>query len=125
MWYFSKSTNGFYNKEVNGSDIPKDVVVVPEHEYLKLRGKSLSTNLEGFPVILECVDTLDSIILQERVWRDGELLRADIEIYKVQDSDSKAKGSISDWRAYRKSLRGWPENKDFPNKDFRPAAPDA
>lgn len=61
---------------------------------------------------------------QERLWRDSELDRADIELYKVQDSDPKAKGSVSGWREYRKALRAYPESEGFPNQESRPVAPD-
>lgn len=61
---------------------------------------------------------------EERVWRNAELIRADIVLNKVQDSDPKAVGSVSDWRNYRKSLRAWPEHQDFPKTEFRPKAPD-
>lgn len=61
----------------------------------------------------------------ERVWRNSELIRADIELNKVQDTDSKAVGSVAAWRDYRKALRAWPENVNFPVKNSRPKAPDA
>ena len=61
----------------------------------------------------------------EKAWRDSELIRADIELYKVQDSDPKAVGTVAGWREYRKALRAWPEHKDFPNKEKRPVSPDA
>ena len=61
----------------------------------------------------------------ERAWRDSELIRADIELYKVQDIDPKAVGTVAGWREYRKALRAWPEHKDFPNKEKRPVSPDA
>ena len=62
---------------------------------------------------------------QERSWRDAELIRADIELNKVQDSDPKSVGSVSQWREYRKALRSYPESEGFPNKDLRPVSPDA
>ena len=62
---------------------------------------------------------------RERQWRDAELARADIELFKVQDSDPKAVGSVADWRQYRKELRAWPEHEGFPSKANRPKAPDA
>lgn len=60
----------------------------------------------------------------ERLWRDSELTRADVELYKAQDSDPKSVGSVSDWRFYRKALRAWPESKGFPKEAHRPVAPD-
>lgn len=67
----------------------------------------------------------DNTEAEERLWRDSELARADIELYKVQDSDPKAKGSVSEWREYRKALRAYPESEVFPNQESRPVAPDA
>lgn len=61
----------------------------------------------------------------ELSWLDVELIRASNELDKVQDSDPKSVGSVSDWRNYRKALRSWPEALSFPNKEFRPKAPDA
>ena len=60
----------------------------------------------------------------ERIWRDSELLRSDIELYKAQDADPKSVGSVTDWRFYRKALRAWPESKGFPKEAYRPIAPD-
>lgn len=63
-------------------------------------------------------------ITTERLWRDAELTRSDIEIFKVQDSDPKSKGAVAQWREYRKALRAWPALGEFPDKTKRPAAPD-
>ena len=71
------------------------------------------------------VSSLDMEKLLERGWRNKELVRSDIELNKVQDTDPQAKGTVSQWREYRKALRAWPENKDFPNKGKRPVSPDA
>lgn len=60
----------------------------------------------------------------ERSWRDSELIRADIELCKVQDSDPKAVGTVAGWREYRKALRAWPEHESFPDSAQRPVAPD-
>jgi len=68
---------------------------------------------------------VDPTEIQERLWRDSELARADIELYKVQDSDPKSKGSVSEWREYRKALRAYPESEGFTNQESRPVAPDA
>lgn len=57
-----------------------------------------------------------------RIWRDGELERADIELLKAEDGDGT--GTPSEWRAYRRALRAWPESPEFPSQGSRPAAPD-
>lgn len=50
---------------------------------------------------------------EERIWRNSELSRADIELLKVQDGDGT--GLVSDWRAYRVALRNYPQQEGFPN----------
>ncbi len=70
------------------------------------------------------VEELSLRIDKERMWRNMELVRADEELNKVQDSDSKARGSVADWRTYRKLLRSLPEHPSFPDVSARPQAPD-
>jgi len=86
-------------------------------------GASLDLGHNGKVILTQQSDNLDKTA-SERGWRNLELLRSDIELFKVQDADPKSACSVSDWRAYRKLLRGWPEHGDFPNKEFRPTAPD-
>lgn len=128
MYYFSESQPGFLIGSINKT-LPKDAIKLTEQQYQNL----LIKQVEGFEVkvvdgvVLSLIPPQDQeyLKLSERFWRDLEIKRADIELYKVQDSDSKCFGSVSDWRNYRKSLRSWPEQPNFPNKEFRPVAPDA
>ncbi len=66
--------------------------------------------------------SLDSEEVVERVWRDGELKRADIELNKSQDGDGF--GTVKQWRDYRKALRAYPSVEGFPSSGLRPVAPD-
>lgn len=61
----------------------------------------------------------------ERHWRDLEIIRADNEIRKHEDQDPNIIASISGWRTYRVSLRGWPQSEFFPNPSERPKSPEA
>ena len=133
--YFSASSLAFYPEDFKkdyekSRTWPVDTVLVsPEtfDEYAlqeKPIGKRLSSE-NGFPAWVDDTPTKLQDTANERGWRNMELGRADIELYKVQDSDNKSTGSVSDWRSYRKALRSWPEHKDFPNNRFRPKAPDA
>lgn len=88
-------------------------------------GKQIVKGEDGRPKLATANSDSTYIVNSERSWRDKELSRTDIEIYKVQDSDTNSTGTISQWREYRKALRAWPQHKDFPNKDSRPKAPDA
>lgn len=67
---------------------------------------------------------VEALERNERGWRDIELVRADYELNKVQDSDPKSVGTVGDWRAYRKALRGLTEMEGFPVSHVRPVAPD-
>lgn len=69
------------------------------------------------------VPTYEENSFVERMWRDSELNRADIELNKVQDG--MGTGTVSAWREYRCSLRDWPESPNFPDSTKRPIAPDA
>jgi len=58
----------------------------------------------------------------ERQWRNIELIRADEELNKVQDADSKARGTVAQWREYRRALRNYPESEGFASGS-RPVSP--
>lgn len=50
QYFFSPSTKGFYNKEVNGSNIPEDAKAVPYPVYVGLLGKHVVPDGNGDPV---------------------------------------------------------------------------
>lgn len=58
----------------------------------------------------------------QRLWRNAELARADVQLNKVQDG-VKGIGTVDAWRKYRMALRDWPASDTFP--DVTPEAPDA
>lgn len=127
--YYSRTTNGFYVEDLNKGNLPSDAVPISYDHYKSLllgvaTGQYITSNAVGYPALEAVVVSAEQACKVERNWRNEELMRADIELYKVQDSDPKSEGSVSDWRSYRKLLRSWPENKNFPNKDFRPKSPD-
>lgn len=123
--YFSVDTQGFYHEGLH-KNIPADAFEISQKDYndyyTKLCNGFKATLVEGVITFTQQVLADDG--KEERAWRDFELQRADLELYKVQDSDPKAFGSVSQWREYRKQLRAWPESEKFPDKTFRPEAPD-
>ena len=126
--YYSESTKGFYLSEINGNNLPQDCVEISKDKYKELlkgqsENKQIISDSAGNPTLVD--HKTEHTSTYERCWRDSELVRADIEIYKVQDSDPEAVGTVAGWREYRKALRAWPEHRDFPNKEKRPVAPDA
>lgn len=128
--YYSLETGGFYDTDFAKYKLPQDAVEISKEQYRQLKSgifsnKFVSISQEGHFVFSDKKMTFEEETNTEILWIDLELNRARDELEKVQDSDPKATGSVSDWRAYRKSLRAWPENQNFPNKEFRPKAPDA
>jgi hypothetical protein len=124
VYYYSPTTGGFYNTEVN-TNIPVDAISISRKEYTELLDKQSDGHIIEFTEngVFTIVPDKD-LTFSERSWRDFELTRSDVELYKVQDSDPNAIGTVSDWRNYRKALRAWPEHEHFPDKAYRPIPPE-
>lgn len=133
-YFYSNNSKGFYVEEffpdyVAAGTLPDDLVELTESDYRKAQeilnaGHPIHVSPHGVRKGNLQVNPKDAEE-DERGWRNMELARADIELFKVQDSDPKAVGSVADWRQYRKELRAWPEHEGFPSKANRPKAPDA
>lgn len=126
--YYDPKSSGIYQTNIH-KRIPQGSVEISEEMRWKIVNASsdglLITVLNDEITFSESETVPNTLVNDERFWRDSELFRSDIELYKVQDSDAKGVGSVSDWRVYRKLLRMWPENANFPTIEFRPKAPDA
>ena len=125
--YYDPETSGFYQDDVH-KIIPPSAIEITDQQRWELLAGQTGKNIavvDGDVVLSDVVKTIESIFQEERDWRDNELQKADIELYKVQDSDPKSRGTVTQWREYRKSLRAWPDNKNFPNKEYRPTSPDS
>lgn len=125
-YFYSKTTGGFYIDEIHDT-MPSDVKEITEVNYNQLladqtAGKTIAGDASGNPIAVTVAPTLDELSAIERYWRDSQLDYADIELNKVQDSDSKANGTVGDWRDYRKVLRAYPDSTGFP-QGTRPVAP--
>ena len=134
-YYYSKTTNSFYPKEFKKSYIsanswPADATPVSDEVFKTFSGNPPPCMVRGFdndgmPTWCEKETPTDiENINVENFWVTSELARIRDEIEKLQDSDRSAFGTISEWRAYRKAVRAWNQNKDFPEKMCRPKSPD-
>lgn len=61
--FYSKSTRGFYDPQLHGSNIPSDCVEVSLQDYDALfagqsEGKDIVPNADGYPVLVERVKTV-------------------------------------------------------------------
>lgn len=127
--FYSAHTRGFYFKNIHGANIPKDALKIDPLLYKALQEGQKDNNVivpdgSGMPVLSQQQTTKEEDSALEVQWIEEEMIRIRDELEKVQDFDPKAKGSVGDWRNYRKAIRSWSESSDFPNKDKRPAPPD-
>lgn len=126
--YFDPVSKGFYQTDIH-RNIPLGSIEISDSE----RWQLIEGTSNGMEIVV--VDGIVSLTnkkqsetdksVSERLWRNSELERSDIELNKVQDSDPKAKGTVTQWREYRKALRSLPEHEKFPSVEARPVAPDA
>jgi len=102
---------------IGGTSIPKDK---SNRHYRKMLEEVTAGKAEIAPFDHQAKARQDAINV-ERQWRNGELQRADIEVFKAEDTAGAF--NAEDWRSYRQTLRAWPASPDFPDSAKRPAAP--
>jgi len=134
--YFSPSTCGAYTLEINGENMPADVVEVAESVWLSLLDelsrspKKMSSRPNGQPVLID-PPPLDAEALAEteRAWRDAQLALTDPLVSRHRDeieeggATSITAEQYAELQAYRRQLRDWPQGSQFPFAEHRPIAP--
>lgn len=134
--YFSPSTCGAYTLEINGENMPADVVEVAESVWLSLLDelsrspKKMSSRPNGQPVLID-PPPLDAEALAEteRAWRDAQLALTDPLVSRHRDeieeggATSITAEQYAELQAYRRQLRDWPQGSQFPFAQHRPIAP--
>jgi hypothetical protein len=126
--YYSASVNGFFHEGLQ-DNFPSDSVEISKDTYEELQLAAtlmhrIVPNEFGYPS-LESIPETDPRSWNEKIWVEQELQKVRDELEKVQDSDTNAVGSVSTWRTYRKALRAWQDNENFPNVEFRPKYKDS
>lgn len=124
--FYNPEDEGFYHDGIQSS-IPDSAIQISEKQYKDFRyeqskGKVVKLVDNNF-IYSPREITKQEVESLEDIWVSSELVVAGEELDKVQDSDPKAFGTVSQWREYRKALRAWPDHKDFPNKESRPVSP--
>ena len=123
MIYYSKTTNGFYTKEIHGTDVPTDCVQITEQQHASLlgeqtQGKQIVSDKNGYPIAiipLNVFSTWEEI----RVKRDFLLKNSDWSVAE----DATPKPSKEVWLAYRNSLRNIPNLFKTPEEVVWPEKP--
>lgn len=71
--YYSKSTNGFYTREIHGDNIPEDAVEITTEEHAALlegqsQGKLIQADANGRPVLVDPPPPTEAELVAE-AWR--------------------------------------------------------
>ena len=120
---YSKSTNGFYSREIHGDAIPSDAVEITADEHSALlegqsQGKLIQADAKGKPVLAEPpAPTDDDLASAARLKRDALLSACDWTQVADAPVDQAA------WREYRQALRDVTEQASFPQSVEWPVMP--
>ncbi|MBV4459989.1 phage tail assembly chaperone [Pseudomonas sp. COR58] len=134
---FSASTRGVYVPGINASDIPGDVIEIPQDYWISLLqqqavvAKVIGVNPNnGFPVLTDPPPpTPEEAADAERRWRDAQLAATDGLVARDRDELEDGGGTTltteqyTELQTYRRALRDWPQGSFFPFSEHRPAAP--
>lgn len=122
-YYYSKSTKGFYNTEIHGTNIPSDCVEITEQTWTNLleaqsQGKVIQPNHSGYPIAVDFVPpapTWNDI----RSKRDSLLKETDWAALPDVNFDKK-----QSWLVYRNMLRNIPQKFKSPEEVVWPEKPE-
>ena len=134
---FSASTGGVYVPGINASDIPSDVIEIPQTYWMSLlqelavTAKMISVRADnGYPVLVDTPPLApEEAANAERFWRDAQLSATDSMVARDRDELEDGGGTTlttdqyAQLQAYRRALRDWPQGSFFPFTEHRPSAP--
>lgn len=134
---FSASTVGVYVPGINSTDIPEDVIEIPQAYWISLlqqmalMPKVIGVNpANGYPILLDPPPpSADQTAETERHWRTAQLAATDGLVARDRDELEDGGGTTlttdqyTELQTYRRALRDWPQGSFFPFSEHRPVAP--
>lgn len=134
---FSAGTLGVYVPGINSTDIPEDVIEIPQAYWISLLQqmalvpKVIGVNpANGFPILVDPkLPTADQAADIERQWRTAQLTATDCLVARDRDELEDGGGTTltteqyTELQNYRRALREWPQGTFFPFSEHRPVAP--
>ncbi|WJV21860.1 MULTISPECIES: phage tail protein [Pseudomonas] len=127
--YFLAETLSFFDSKVPGA------VEISDGDYGALFAepfinRRIGVDKNGRPVLVDMpLPTTEQLADLERGWLDGQLRVTDPLVSRHRDELEEGSETTltpawySELQAYRRSLRNWPENGEFPLREHRPPAP--
>lgn len=135
MHYYSAKTGGLYSADINGENMPSDVITISSEEHAALmsaafEGRMVIPGLDGRPMLSEPLEySGDQLEAAERAWRDSTLLKACAIRDRHRDELELSRRTtltpeqFSELLQYVQQLRDWPQSETFPTSDHRPVGP--
>lgn len=134
---FSAGTLGVYVPGINSTDIPEDVIEIPQAYWISLLQqmalvpKVIGVNpANGFPILVDPkLPTADQAADIERQLRTAQLTATDCLVARDRDELEDGGGTTltteqyTELQNYRRALREWPQGTFFPFSEHRPVAP--
>jgi len=134
---FSASTRGAYVPGINSTDIPDDVIEIPQGYWISLlqqmavAPKAIGVRADnGYPILVDPPPpSPDEAADIERSWRTAQLAATDGLVARDRDELEDGGGTTftteqyAELQTYRRELRDWPQGSLFPLSEHRPVAP--
>lgn len=134
---FSASTRGVYVPAINSSDIPDDVIEIPQTYWISLlqqlavSAKVVGVHADsGYPTLVDPPPySAEEAADAERRWRTAQLAATDGLVARDRDELEDGGGTTltseqyAELQTYRRELRDWPQGSFFPFSEHRPVAP--
>jgi len=117
--FYSKSTSGFYDLAIHGTDIPTDAVEITADEHMALLrgqsiGKIISADASGHPILIDPpAQTTEQLAAAVRSDRDRRILDTDYLIMPDYPIDVTKLTAV---KTYRQALRDISLQAGFPTK---------
>lgn len=137
----NETRGGFFDTNSHGEigspdcTIPEGAIELSDELYAELTAPRSDNKLvypgaDGYPVLIEPPPpSPEEQAAIERAWRDAKLAATDGDVTRHRDELEEGTATTltaeqyTALQVYRRQLRDWPENGEFPLIDHRPAAP--
>jgi hypothetical protein len=136
MFYYSKTTRGFYCVEIHGNKIPQDAVAITRDEHRALfkaqsEGKTIQPDEKGYPVAVDPPPLTPEQRAEMALYqRDALMNEASLKVAPLQDAvdldmaTPDEERDLKAWKLYRVALNRIEQQPGFPTQIDWPKAPD-
>lgn len=78
MYFYAKSTGGFYHEEIHGDNMPADAVEITDEYWRSLltdqeNGKVITADAKGYPIAIEAVVSPRDKLVYQILLLDGQI----------------------------------------------------